>query len=117
VVEDDVTFSKIIHVFLNKHGYEVDVCHKMKDSFISLSASNYDLMLLDYRLPDGTGMDILTWSKENLEKLPCTIFMTSLQDIRTAVQTVRSGAFNYITKPVNPEELLLVIEEAFSKSV
>jgi two-component system response regulator HydG len=115
VVEDDVTFSRIIHVFLSKHGYEVDVCHKMKDSIISLSASKYDLMLLDYRLPDGTGMDVLTWSKENLETIPCSIFMTSLQDIRTAVQTVRSGAFNYITKPINPEELLLVIEEAFSK--
>lgn len=117
VVEDDVTFSRIIHVFLSKHGYEVDICHKMKDSIISLSASQYDLMLLDYRLPDGTGMDVLTWSKENLEKLPCAIFMTSLQDIRTAVQTVRSGAFNYITKPINPEELLLVIEEAISKNV
>ena len=116
VVEDDITFSRIIHVFLSKHGYEVDVCHKMKDSLISLSASSYELMLLDYRLPDGTGMDVLSWSKENLEKIPCAIFMTSLQDIRTAVQTVRSGAFNYITKPINPEELLLVIEEAFSKS-
>lgn len=114
VVEDDVTFSKIIHVFLSKHKYEVDVCHKMKDGIISLSASSYDLMLLDYRLPDGTGMDVLRWSKENVENSPPAIFMTSLQDIRTAVQTLRSGAFNYITKPINPEELLLVIQEAFS---
>lgn len=116
VVEDDVTFSRIIHVFLSKHGHEVDVCHKMKDGIMSLSASAYDMMLLDYRLPDGTGMDVLSWSKKHLEKLPCAIFMTSLQDIRTAVQTVRSGAFNYITKPINPEELLLVINEALAQS-
>jgi len=116
VVEDDVNFARIIHVFLTKHGFEIDVCHRVKDAIITLASKEYNILLLDYRLPDGTGMDVLSWVKENITSLPCFIFMTSLQDIRTAVKTLRSGAFNYITKPINPDELLLVIKEAINSA-
>jgi two-component system response regulator HydG len=73
--------------------------------------STFDLLLLDYRLPDGTALDLLNWIKASAQALP-VIIMTSFNDVRTAVKAMRLGAFDYITKPVNPDELLMIIKSA-----
>ncbi len=68
-------------------------------------------MLLDYRLPDTTGMDVLLEMKKSHPDTP-VIIMTSFSDIRTAVKAIKVGAFEYITKPVNPDELLMIVRQA-----
>ncbi len=114
VVEDDLSFSLLLENFLKKNGHEVLVKHTAKDSIQALADDICDLLILDYRLPDGTGMDVLAQAHMRDAKLP-VIIMTSFNDIRTAVKAIRSGAYDYITKPVNPEELLMVLNDALNR--
>jgi len=69
---------------------------------------------LDYRLPDANGIEILGDLKK-VKSDPQVILMTGFSDIRTAVQVMKMGAFDYITKPVNPDELKLLVEKAISQ--
>lgn len=114
LIEDDHTFSKILEVFLTKKGFRVDVRHDVRTGAIALRENQYDLLLLDYRLPDGIGLDLLPDSGTVPGSLP-TIVITSFNDVRTAVHSMRSGVFEYIIKPVNPDELLMIIEQALRK--
>ncbi|WP_134090349.1 sigma-54 dependent transcriptional regulator [Olivibacter sp. XZL3] len=110
LVEDDTTFSTILEGFLKKNGHEVEMRYNVKSSVKSLDDS-IDLMLLDYRLGDGTGLDVLEEVRNRGLNIP-VIIMTSFNDVRTAVKAMRLGVFDYITKPVNPDELLMVLKEA-----
>ncbi|MCW3082521.1 sigma-54 dependent transcriptional regulator [Segetibacter sp.] len=114
LVEDDRTFSKILEAFLSKSGFNVEAKYDVKTGLGAMSENNFDVLLLDYRLPDGTGLDFLTSCEKKCLNVP-TIIMTSFNDVRTAVKAMRSGAFEYIIKPLNPEELLMVINEALNK--
>ncbi|MGC3948623.1 MAG: sigma-54 dependent transcriptional regulator [Chryseolinea sp.] len=114
VVEDDLTFCRILEGFLSKQGFAVTVAHQGGQGLQLFSTRTFDLVLLDYRLPDMTGMDVLTEMKK---ASPATqvIIMTSFSDIRTAVKAMQIGAFEYITKPVNPDELLMIVQQALKK--
>lgn len=114
LVEDDVTFSQLLEGFLKKNGHEVDLKYDVKSSIGSIRETDYHLLLLDYRLPDGNGLEVLTAARKMGLPVPA-IIMTSFNDVRTAVTAMRSGAFDYITKPVNPDELLMVINGALAK--
>lgn len=115
IVEDDVTFLQILENFLRRNTHSSTNCTSIKEAKKNLSNEKFDLVLLDYRLPDGTGMDILNAIQSDRLQLP-VIIMTSFHDIRTAVRSIRSGAYDYITKPVNPGELLMLIQEALNKT-
>lgn len=114
LVEDDTTFSLILENFLKKKGHSVQVCHTLKTSLKSLEQNTYDLLLLDYRLPDGNGLEVMTAAREKNPNIP-SIIMTSFHDVRTAVRAIRSGAYDFITKPVNPDELEMVLNEALNR--
>lgn len=114
VIEDDLTFSRILEGFLIKNGFSVAVCHKGQDGLKAVTSDKIDLILLDYRLPDMTGMDVLMDLKKESLQAP-VIIMTSFSDIRTAVKAMKMGAFEYITKPVNPDELLMLVQQALKK--
>lgn len=114
IVEDDLTFCTILEGFLGKKGYETIIQHTAGKGIAALAQNTYDLLLLDYRLPDGNGLDVLSSMHESGLQIPA-IVMTSFNDVRTAVRAMRSGAFDYITKPVNPDELLMIISEALER--
>ncbi len=114
IVEDDLTFSKLVESYLKRHGHTPYCVYDVKGALSELIKTHFDLLLLDYRLPDGTGMDVLKYKHEHSLPTPVVI-MTSFHDIRTTVKAIRSGAYDYITKPVNPEELLMVIDQAMQK--
>ena len=69
VIEDDFTFSQLLEGFLKKNGHEPDLCHDVKSGIKTLD-QQYDLLLLDYRLPDGTGLDVLRASREKALSIP-----------------------------------------------
>jgi two-component system, NtrC family, response regulator HydG len=114
LIEDDLTFSHMLQVFLKKHGHEVLFAQDIRNGEKLLAQNQSDLLLLDYRLPDGTGLDLQAKMTEQGLVLP-VIIMTSFNDVRTAVNAMRAGAFDYITKPVNPDELLMVIKSALGE--
>jgi len=114
LIEDDLTFSRILDGFLSKKGYQVTASHKGRDGLKVFESKNFDFILLDYRLPDTTGMDILLEIRKHNSTVPVVI-MTSFSDIRTAVKAIKAGAYEYITKPVNPDELLMILEQALKK--
>ena len=114
LVEDDITFSELLQGFLTKKGHDVEVASKVKLAVKALEQKEYDLFLLDYRLPDGTGLDVIAAAKSKGIVAP-SIIMTSFNDVRTAVRAMRFGALDYITKPVNPDELLMAVNEALEK--
>lgn len=114
LIEDDLTFSRILEGFLTKKGYQIATAHKGKDGLKAFESKSFDFILLDYRLPDTTGMDILEEIRKSNTTVPVVI-MTSFSDIRTAVKAIKSGAYEYITKPVNPDELLMILQQALKK--
>lgn len=114
LIEDDPTFSKIVTTFLNKKGYQVNSAPNLQSGEKLLSTEKFDLLLLDYRLPDGIGLDLISKMGINFTALPVVI-ITGFDDVRTAVKSIQSGAFEYIIKPIHPDELLLVVESALKK--
>ena len=119
LVEDDTTFSKLLSNFLGKHGHQVKVCSNIKEAREALKNSDsnepFEVLMLDYRLPDGNSVDFLKALRSEGNRTAAFI-MTSFHDVRTAVTAMQIGAFDYITKPVNPEELLMVLREALNKA-
>lgn len=111
LVEDDATFSAIIENYLKKHQYHVDVQFSIAGGMEAVKNDKYDLLLLDYRLGDGNGFELLDYTRDEGMNIPA-IVMTGFSDVRTAVRAMRKGVYDYITKPVNPDELLMILKGA-----
>jgi len=114
IVEDDTTFAQIIEGFLTKNNYAVATAVDLSEAFKLVDKQAYELLLIDYRLPDGTGLDLLKYVRDKGINVPI-IIMTSFNDVRTAVKSIQLGAFDYITKPINPDELLMVVKGLLNK--
>lgn len=114
IIEDDTTFAQLLEVFLTKQQHHVEMVVNVLQAHKILGQQEFDLLLIDYRLPDGTGLDVLTKLREKGIVVP-VIIMTSFNDVRTAVKSIQLGAFDYITKPVNPDELLMIINNSLHK--
>ena len=115
VIEDDVAFCKLVEKFLSKQGYEISCAFSAVQAHRLIENLKFDLILTDLRLPDSDGMTLLSEFKKNLPTTP-VILMTGYSDINTAVKAMKNGAFDYISKPFNPEEVLLVVENALKSS-
>ena len=116
LVEDDITFIQVLKGFLIKKGFNVDAHTSIKDTIAILEKKEFQLILLDYRLPDGIGLDLIHWRNSQGIKTP-VIVITSFNDIRTAVNAVKAGAFDYITKPIIPDELLMIMQQAMNSGI
>lgn len=112
IVEDDLTFSRMLSVFLEKKGFKVELCSTSAKALQSLRAQKFDLVITDYRLPDDTGIGILHWVKSNMPEVK-VILMTRYTDIRVAISSMKMGALDYLVKPLNPDELLHAVNDAF----
>ncbi|OJV55804.1 MAG: sigma-54-dependent Fis family transcriptional regulator [Bacteroidetes bacterium 43-16] len=112
ITEDDITFAQILERYLSRHGYEVVLTHNVEQAKTALNKDKgFKAMLLDYRLPDGNGLDLLDFKVQHNIKIP-VIMMTSFNDVKVAVQCIKKGAYEYITKPINQEELLMLLKNA-----
>ncbi|MCX2576343.1 sigma-54-dependent transcriptional regulator [Pedobacter sandarakinus] len=114
ILEDDTTFAQLLEGFLTKNEHTITLSTHLKHAYSLIENQPFDLFLIDYRLPDGIGFDLIHESRNLGLKTPI-IIMTSFNDVRTAVKSMQMGAFDYITKPVNPDELLMVIKNSLAK--
>jgi two-component system response regulator HydG len=113
VVDDDVTFCLMLDTFLNKHGFKVEQSFSYADGSKKLTTFKPDIVLTDLRLPDNDGLEVLRAVIRENPQTP-VVLMTGYADIRTAVQAMKLGAFDYVAKPVNPDEILLTIKRALN---
>lgn len=108
VVEDEVLFARAVVKRLQKDGYECEHAETLEDGRLIHKQFQPDLVLLDMRLPDGNGLDLLT---EFVTKNVATIVMTAFGDVSDAVNAMKLGAVDYLKKPIDLEELLLVVKK------
>lgn len=113
VLDDDVDICLLLSRFLTKHGYEVVTAHKGAKALELLKKEKFDLVLCDFRLGDMDGLEVLTKIKEINLEIP-VIIITGYSDIQVAVKVIKLGAFDYVTKPLLPEEILLTIKKALN---
>ncbi len=113
IVDDDPAFCLMLATFLDKNGFESSKVLSGKECLSLLGKDPYDLVLTDLRLPDLTGIDVLREIKLHYPNIP-VILMTGYGEIKTAVQAIKLGAYEYVTKPVNPDEILLIVKSALA---
>ena len=113
LVEDDVSFSEMLKRFLERHQHEVTLSYTLEDAKIKAKAQTFDLVFADLRLPDGNGIALLNYIKSINNTLP-VVLMTGYAEVSTAVKAMKEGAFDYISKPFNPEEVLEVVKNALN---
>lgn len=111
LIEDDVAFCKLLEKFLIKKSFEVTTAFSAAEAKSKVKNSEFDLIITDLRLPDYDGILLMTEIKAIHPAVP-VLLMTGYSDVSTAVKAIKNGAADYISKPFNPEEVLLVINNA-----
>jgi two-component system, NtrC family, response regulator HydG len=114
IIDDDATFCLMLKTFLSKKGYDVDVAFSFSEGLRHIRSAEYQVVLSDIRLPDRNGLEILK-EIHGLRTKCQVVLMTGYGDIRTAVNAIKMGAFEYVTKPVNPDEVLHTISMAINE--
>jgi len=110
IVDDDEAMRDTLSDVLKKKGYEVSVASSGNDALLAIRKNIVDLIVLDMRLPDLDGIEVLKRVKEFDTEI-LVIMMTAYSDVQTAVSAMKSGAYHYINKPFELEELKLLIEK------
>ncbi len=113
IVEDDLTFSTMIKSWLGRNGFEIETAANIAKACKSVDEKKYDLILSDMRLPDGEGLDLLDHLGRKAIATPL-IIMTGYADVQNAVNAMKHGAVDYVSKPVQPEVLLDKINTAIA---
>lgn len=114
IVEDDLTFATMMQTWLRKKGFDVDRVSSVSAAARQLTDTpNFDLILSDLRLPDHDGLFLLEWMRKHNLRIPF-IVMTSYAEVQNAVLAMKTGASDYIAKPVQPDILLQKIRDALS---
>ena len=114
VIDDDRDMCLLLKRFLSKHGYEVDEANTSKRAIELLDTTEYQLVLCDFRLDNIDGKTMLVKIKEKYPHMP-VIIITGYSDIKIAVEVMKLGAYDYITKPLFPDEIILTIRKALDK--
>ncbi len=124
IVDDEKVFSDYLRQILLRKGYEAEVAHNGEDALALCEQADYDLLLTDIKMPKMDGLELLKRLKQSKPSAPpgsegvteaAMVMMTAHGSIETAVEAMKLGASDYITKPFNAQEVLLVIEKVFEQ--
>lgn len=115
LIEDDISFCKLLEKFLIKKEYDVAIAFSADEARLAIKKELFNLILMDIRLPDSDGLGLMTEFKILNPDIPI-VLMTGYSDVNTAVKAIKNGAADYISKPFNPDEVLLVITNAMQFS-
>jgi len=114
VTEDERSQREIIALILRAEGYEVGLASTAKEALEKFKGGEYDLILTDLKLPDTEGLGIVHRLFE-MNPVACVIIMTAYGSIDSAVEAMKRGAMDYITKPLERDQLLIAVKRAFEK--
>ena len=111
IIEDEGSQRMLLREFLEERGYTVDEAETGEEGIKKVKKKAFDVVLIDIRLPDISGIEVLKEIRKiNLEIK--AIMITAFQDVKLVVESLKNGAFNYLVKPINLEELLINIRKA-----
>ncbi|GAB5398725.1 MAG: sigma-54 dependent transcriptional regulator [Aureisphaera sp.] len=113
ILEDDIAFLKMLSTFLERKGFAVQGVSSMAEAEGRLLKHSFSLLITDLKLPDGSGLSILEYTKK-MSPSTQVILMTGYAEVASAVEAIKKGAIDYISKPFRPEELLMIMEQAKS---
>ncbi len=114
IIDDDVTFGLMLKKLLEKHNYSVTNVISPVEVRKIIEKKHFDVVFTDLRMPDVSGMELIRLIKGKSPKTQI-IMMTGYADIATAIESIKKGAYNYLSKPVNPAEILNTVKEALSQ--
>jgi len=109
IIEDEVTLNKMLAEGLKEFGYQSDVVETLKDGEYYLDIRNYDLVLMDWMLPDGNSVDIIGDIKTKTPKT-VVVVLSARDDNESEIEALRSGADDYIRKPFDFDVLIARLE-------
>src|ERR1044072_6227588 len=111
IIDDDRDTCNLLKRFLSRHGYDVIETYSGKKALEILESPEPALVMCDFRLEDMQGNELLGKIKERYPSMP-VIIITGYSDIKIAVEVMKMGAYDYITKPLFPDEILVTIKKA-----
>jgi DNA-binding NtrC family response regulator len=111
VVDDDPASCRLIRALFEAEGFEVSAAHDAKSGLSHAEKGTADIVILDLHLPDSDGIEVLKQLRELDPNLP-VIMLTGHADVKTAVHAIKLGAVHYLTKPMDAEEVVLVVRRA-----
>ncbi len=115
LIDDDADMCVLLAKFLTRNGYEVETAHSGNKGLEKFKAGSFDIVLCDYRLGDKKdGKDILIEVKQHNPNT-IVVIITGYSDIKLAVDVIKAGAFDYITKPLLPDEVLNILSKALNQ--
>src|SRR5688500_14662343 len=115
VIDDDRDMCLLLKRFLSKHGFDVLEANTAKRATELLESTEFELVLCDFRLDGTDGKTMLIKIKEKFPQLP-VIIITGYSDIKIAVEVMKLGVFDYVTKPLFPDEIIVTIRKALERS-
>lgn len=115
VIEDDKKLAGNVKLFMEKEGFAVDVASSKEKGLIQLEVNEYDCLVLDINLSDGSGFDLLSSLRENQNVTP-TIIVTARGEVEDKIKGLNLGADDYVPKPINLQELVARIRAVIRRS-
>jgi len=115
IIDDDMDMCILLSRFLQRKGFETDLAHTGNKGIAKFKDSKFDVVLCDFRLGDKEGKEVLHELK-TIDPRAIVIIITGYSDIKTAIDVIKAGAFDYITKPMIPDEVLNVINKSLDQS-
>jgi two-component system response regulator HydG len=113
IVDDDQDICLLLDKFLSKKGYETSTAQNGASATEILKKDKYDLVLCDFKLPDLNGLELIQKIKV-INPEAALLLITGYSDVKVAVKAIKLGAYDYVTKPLYPDEILITIEKALA---
>ena len=114
VVDDEENIREVLSNYLNSLGYEVETANDGQDALEKFEVGGYDLIISDLLMPTIDGLELLKKIRDK-DREVIFLMITGYPSIETAVEAIKKGAYDYITKPFHMEDVKLRIERAFEK--
>ena len=114
IIDDERPVLMTLEALLKRHGYQVETAPTATQGLKVLKSKSPSLVLLDLRLPDADGLEMLERIKSELPKVQ-VIILTAHDSLHNAIESIKRGAYHFISKPYAPEELLSLVEKALEK--
>jgi two-component system, NtrC family, response regulator HydG len=115
IIDDDMDMCTLLSRFLSKNGYDTDATYSGQKGIAKFSEENFDAVLCDFRLGSMDGKEVLL-SLKKIKPSAIVLIITGYSDIKTAIDVIKQGAYDYITKPLIPDEVLSILNKALEQS-